>query len=653
MSSQYVRFKWEDEQQEAFEKIKTDMINATYLTMPSWTKPFIIFADASEVAVGSVLAQIADDDESFNFIAFASKKFSDQQKNWSATEKELYAIVWSCERFDGFIKGQPILIYTDHKSLENLTSIDSPKTRRWAIRLSEYRPHVTHIGGDVNILADWLSRSVGDDIDVPDYIYVPECYHVVHELASQFRLPDPQSFIVEAQKEVASLPTGTCMIEEGGTVRGIKSKKLFIPTVYREQILRWFHASRFGGHQGIHRTYNKLKKYVWWPKMFSTVQSFVSSCPICNAIKPIRKQSGEKDVFKRAQLFEIVALDHIGPRRYQDVSYYILVMIDHYSRFMVAVTSTSCSAQTTLDDFKLHWIAKFGVPKIILTDHGTAFTSTIFRDYVLKELRTQHIMSSIEYPQGNAINESSHRLLEVAIRASPVSSKLPFHELVMDATLLHNATPHSMLGDTPSSLMFGVDLRIPGLQQYEDQVEESARLATMSTYRGIRALQNQLKELQKMAEQNQISTIGPRAYLVGDIVIYALGATEASRASHHSGAIKYAAVNSFPHRVLKVLPHNLEVQPIWTEGASRVVPTTQCRLIASFKPDLLREDAAQLFPGLPWISTVPTSSTVPAPVVLPREALLPAEDEEMVPVEPPQRRSKRQRRQTDRGPVLG
>lgn len=78
LSSQYVKFRWDEAQQHAFEKIRNDMVNATYLMMLSWSKPFIIFADATEVAVGAVLTQVAEDQEQFNFIIFASKKFSDQ-----------------------------------------------------------------------------------------------------------------------------------------------------------------------------------------------------------------------------------------------------------------------------------------------------------------------------------------------------------------------------------------------------------------------------------------------------------------------------------------------------------------------------------------------------------------------------------------------
>ena len=56
LTGKYIRFQWTEVEQESFEDIKQAIINACYLTIPKWDKPFIIFADTSEVAVAAVLA---------------------------------------------------------------------------------------------------------------------------------------------------------------------------------------------------------------------------------------------------------------------------------------------------------------------------------------------------------------------------------------------------------------------------------------------------------------------------------------------------------------------------------------------------------------------------------------------------------------------
>ena len=89
LTGKYIRFIWDNEQEEAFGEIKDALINACYLKMPDWTKPFVMFTDASEIAVGAVLAQTDESEQGLNFLAFGSKKLTEAQRNWSPTEREL------------------------------------------------------------------------------------------------------------------------------------------------------------------------------------------------------------------------------------------------------------------------------------------------------------------------------------------------------------------------------------------------------------------------------------------------------------------------------------------------------------------------------------------------------------------------------------
>ena len=51
-------------------------------------------------------------------IAFASKSLTTAEKNYAQIEKELYAIVFGCERFYQYVYGRAVTLFTDHKPLE-------------------------------------------------------------------------------------------------------------------------------------------------------------------------------------------------------------------------------------------------------------------------------------------------------------------------------------------------------------------------------------------------------------------------------------------------------------------------------------------------------------------------------------------------------
>ena len=600
MTSKYVKFIWSNEQNEAFDKVKEAIVNACYLVMPNWSKPFVIFADASEAAVGAALAQEKDEGGGLNFVSFASKKLTETQRNWSPTERELYAIVWSCEHFERIIKGSRPLVYSDHAALEHLVNANSPKLKRWALRLSEFNPVIRRIDGERNSIADWLSRSVPEEEDqLPDYAYVPTIYHIVHDMSNDFELPTPEDMIEAAKVDEMNLPKGT-LDWINGVAYGRQCKKLFIPSKYRLQLLLWFHTSRFGGHQGITRTVNRLHKMVWWPKLHQSVVDFINSCPICNAVKSIKSTSGEQGVLSKTKLFEMISMDFIGPRKYHARKYWIVVIIDHYSRFMTTVVVDKTAHPIPIIALRDHWVSKFGAPRIVLCDRGPEFTSESFKEYVTNILKSKLFHSSPEYPQGNGINESSHRILETAIKTHTFATHFTIEDAVADATLLYNTTPNSKIGDTPASLVFGCDLHLPGLEDFENDYHEEARLTNIRNYRGTALLLEQLKNV----EESDVPLLKGKAQIdfkIGDIITYRLTKFEKTKTPHVSSENKYAPVRSFPHRVEKVTSKTLTVKSLWTRAKSRTVPKEQCKLISTFIPELMRAQAVALYPKANWI----------------------------------------------------
>ena len=152
-------FTWTEETQEAFENLKKHLSSTPILAFPDVEEPFILYTDASLTAMGAVLAQVQDGKE--RAICYASKAFSKSQTNYSATKRELLAIVTFTRHFKHYLLGRKFKIVTDHRALQWLHNFEDPDglTARWLEKLAAFDYDVQHRPGKSSGHADGLSRT--------------------------------------------------------------------------------------------------------------------------------------------------------------------------------------------------------------------------------------------------------------------------------------------------------------------------------------------------------------------------------------------------------------------------------------------------------------------------------------------------------------
>ena len=520
-------------------------------------------------------------------------------------------------------------MYTDHKNLSWLYNSDKGKLMRWALKLQEFDIDIRYIEGSNNCIADWLSRCPPDD-QLQEYMLCPLVLH--SQIRNPFDLPT-----LPTVDDIASATEA----EQGDHKRNIiwknnvpywhRTGKLYVPEKYRQLVLWWFHASHLGGHIGIKRLIRRLNQYFSWPHLPKDATTFVDACILCKMLRfaPLRKGVLSLD---SPILFGIVALDYIGPLSYGGCkSNYIGVAIDHFSRYMVCITTaTPPTSDFTQKFLQRYWVNYFGCPRALLTDRGSTFISADFTKYVAEDLRIPLINTSPYYPQGNAINEASHKFLHHVLKTSYLMTfNEPFGAVVSCATMIYNSTPHSQLGTTPYNLVFGQDMVIPGWTEFTPISTEPTRQITRME-RLYRALGKEMLSL-----LNTTPTSKTEPFRLGDVITYSLSQPESAAIPHRSGTVKWNAQWSPPQRVMKVKLGQLSVQPLWTRGRLRDVPKTQCRLLNPSSPRSLRD-------LVPYVLQIPISSEarprrprddmlVPVPISQPPPAQpLPTPSEEMI-----------------------
>ena len=133
-----VQFVWNEACQIAFVKLKEKLSIAPILRGPNWTLPFHISSDASDIAIGAVLGQ--QDGQVPYAIYYISKKLAPAELNYTVTEKEFLAIVYSINKFRHYITGYPTFVHTNHSAIKYLMNkpVTNARVTRWLLLLQEF-----------------------------------------------------------------------------------------------------------------------------------------------------------------------------------------------------------------------------------------------------------------------------------------------------------------------------------------------------------------------------------------------------------------------------------------------------------------------------------------------------------------------------------
>uniref|UniRef100_A0A2N9IV34 Uncharacterized protein n=1 Tax=Fagus sylvatica TaxID=28930 RepID=A0A2N9IV34_FAGSY len=115
------------------------------------------------------------------------------------------------------------------------------------------------------------------------------------------------------------------------------------------------------------------------------------------------------------------------------------------------------------DSIKFVWkniITRFGIPKTIISDNGTQFTSKPFTKYC-SELGIKNVYSSPAYPQSNGQAEASNKTVLDEIKKRLEDAKGRWVEELPNVLWTFRTTPRRSTGETPFSLAYGSEAVIP------------------------------------------------------------------------------------------------------------------------------------------------------------------------------------------------
>ncbi|GJZ51018.1 reverse transcriptase domain-containing protein, partial [Tanacetum coccineum] len=268
-------FDWGEEQELTFQTLKDRLCNAPVLALPDRPKDFLVYCDAFGIGLGCVLMQRG------KVIAYASRQLKIHEKNYTTHDLELGAVVFALKIWRHYLYGTKSVIYTDHKSLQNIFSKKelNMRQRRWIELFSDYDCEIRYHSGKANVVADALSRK--------GRIKPKRVRAINMTLQSSFK-----DRILVAQKEAVDESAGLQkgldeMIEHRSDRTLYYLDRIWLPLKgeVRPLIMDEAHKSKYSLHPGADKMYYDLRDRYWWPEMKKDIVEYVSKCLTCLNVK--------------------------------------------------------------------------------------------------------------------------------------------------------------------------------------------------------------------------------------------------------------------------------------------------------------------------------------------------------------------------------
>lgn len=173
-----------------------------------------------------------------------------------------------------------------------------------------------------------------------------------------------------------------------------------IPKHLEKMLIRSFHE--YYGHPGPTKTAYAIKKHIHFPKLFRTVRQIVRTCDICQGSKIINYNPAGAMVSVLSQNpLDKTLVDIYGPLPTGLFRYtYIFVVVDNFSRYVKLYPLCKATAKACLNKIVKEYIPQFGLPKVIVSDHGRQFIAKTWEQSLIK-LKIRPLKTSVYHPQSN------------------------------------------------------------------------------------------------------------------------------------------------------------------------------------------------------------------------------------------------------------
>ncbi|XP_055604152.1 uncharacterized protein K02A2.6-like [Uranotaenia lowii] len=225
---------------------------------------------------------------------------------------------------------------------------------------------------------------------------------------------------------------------------------------------------------------NLLRQGLWWLGIDRDVEKFVRSCPHCQLVTANSKPLPITAIELPNNPWDYVSMDFWSTSEIHHLK--ALILIDNYSRFLVAMPMEKSDTETVKKSLK-RVFETYYLPKTLKADNGPPFNSVELKNWLQQHWGIKLIHSTPLNPTENGLVERSMQGI-TKISSIAKLEKRNWKEVLAEYVAAYNSWPHHVTKVPPAELMFGRVVRgvLPNTktdfkQGNDDELRERDQLA--------------------------------------------------------------------------------------------------------------------------------------------------------------------------------
>ncbi|XP_065623716.1 uncharacterized protein LOC136065020 [Quercus suber] len=520
-------FEWTNECQKAFEDLKIYLTKAPLLSPSVPGEELYLYLAVTPHAVSSAL--VREESKVQRPVYYTSKALRGAEGRYSLMEKLAFALITSSRKLRHYFQAHVINVMTDHPLKKAMNKLEAAgRLIQWAVELSEfdikYQPrHAIK----AQVLADFIAEftlSCDDEggMENSKWIVHVDGSSMLHAGGIGVVLQSPEGDKLKHRVRLQYQTTNNeveyeTLLKELELAKSVEAKSLLVlgdSQLIIGQVNGMFEAKEERMRKYLNRVTRLIKKF----EEVSFVQIPREENMEADALAKEASSSEAVDKFDEIQYMPSIDIPEVQ-------------QVESRMNWMVPIVSYLKDGRLPEEKDEARKLrvraARFGVPRVLVSDNGRQFDNAIFRDFCM-HFGIQNHYSLPAHPQANGQAEVANRSLLKIIKTRLEGAKGVWPDELPSVLWAYRTTVRTPTGETPFKLAYGTEAVIPAevhvanhrVTTYQDEANEEQLRLNLDLIDEVR-----MDTEQRMARYKNLmarwydAMVKPRRFNIGDLVL--------------------------------------------------------------------------------------------------------------------------------------